>query len=516
MTLRSCLTGIAAFMLCWSWQLRSSSGCPFCLAPPETLSEIFAGADVVLVGEMLRMNLFDQQIKADISATTEFRIRAVFKAPGTDHDALSAIRRTWEFPEVHSQDALLHNVSPGAENPQSSLTADSGRSANSTESSVFEDSSIPDSIRPGRMVTVPGYTESAPGELFLLVGRYVATPDSNGSSTFEITSAGDTAEKEADSVTTANLEADAQESIRVPFGQNLIQASFVVPELLEWDAPEPLTMERMHYLFEAPAPELPQQLRLPYYLAHLESTDTVIAVDAWAEFAGAKYEEVAAVRSSMSRDRLRSWIADPNANPERLGLYGMMLGLCGNASDAEFLREQIGTPNSGKSFRYGVEGLMGGYLLLTGDAGVAFLEDTRLRRPGVASEELFAVVQSLQFIWSYENLLISRPRLRAALHLLLDNEDMREVIIADLARWKDWPTAYRLQETFQTAGQDDDRSRKAIVRFMIALIRDADRDTGLEKPAPELVDSTRQFLAVVEMKYPQLLQTAWREFGPPQ
>lgn len=471
---------------------------------------------MVLVGEMIRMNLFDQQIKADISATTEFQIRAVFKAPGTDHDAFSAIRRTWEFPEDHSQDALLHNESPGAESAQSSPTAGSGRSAVFSEPAVLKDTSIPDNIRPGRTVTVPGYTESSPGELFLLVGRFVATPDSKDSSTFEVTSADGSAVPEADSVTTANLEAESLELLRAPSGQNLIQASFVVPELLDWDAPEPLTMERMHYIFEAPAPELPQQLRLPYYLAHLESTDTTIAVDAWAEFARANYEEVVAVRSDMSRDKLRSWIADPNANPERLALYGMMLGLCGNASDAAFLREQIGTPDSEKSFRYGVEGLMGGYLLLTGDAGVAFLEESRLRPAGVSSEELFAVVQSLQFIWSYENLLISRTRLRAALHLLLDNEDMREVIIADLARWKDWPTAYRLQETFQSAGQDDDRSRKAIVRFMIALIRDADRDTGVDRPAPELVDSTRQFLAVVEMKYPQLLQTAWREFGPPQ
>ncbi len=101
-------------------------------------------------------------------------------------------------------------------------------------------------------------------------------------------------------------------------------------------------------------------------------------------------------------------------SPERLGLYGMMLGLCGQPEDAEFLREQIGDPKPAKEFRFGTEGIMGGYLLLAGEDGLSYLEETRLKPTGVDYTEHFAVMQAVQFIWSYESDVISKPGSRKA------------------------------------------------------------------------------------------------------
>ncbi|MFN8710414.1 MAG: hypothetical protein ACK50J_27390, partial [Planctomyces sp.] len=150
--------------------------------------------------------------------------------------------------------------------------------------------------------------------------------------------------------------------------------SLVVPELLEWDSPTPVTPERLEYILGAPAASVPKSLRLPYYINWLESPDEQIAADAWAEFAGAPYEDVISVTRLYPREKLRQWVANPETNPERLGLFGMMLGLCGESDDAALMQKLIGEPRSSKDFRYGIEGVMGGYLLLTGESGLRYLE----------------------------------------------------------------------------------------------------------------------------------------------
>ena len=59
---------------------RMATGCPFCLAPPQTWAEILAGADVVIVGEMIQRQTFE----AEHRAQSEFLIRDV-RLPGWMH-----------------------------------------------------------------------------------------------------------------------------------------------------------------------------------------------------------------------------------------------------------------------------------------------------------------------------------------------------------------------------------------------------------------------------------------------
>jgi hypothetical protein len=482
----------AGLVVCGLLQATWVDACPFCLTPPETWSEILAGADVFLTAEMMKMNLYEKQIRVDVRASTEFRILETFKTPGTagtvvvpvrgGQNALreqgvsraGAIQKPGEKPEFHSRPAQ----------PK-----------------------LPFLLQSGRVLTVPGYTEAEAGEKFLLVGRMTLLNSEPPGGTYEV------AENESSGVVRAAVVNEDDESADARSRDRVKTVAFVIPQLLEWDSPVNATPERLDYILQAPAAELPDNQRLSYYISFLESPDSLLAIDAWSEFAGARYEDVVAVSQNFPREKLRDWVADPNANPERLGLYGMMLGLCGDTDDAKFLEEQISQPRTG-DFRYGIDGVMGGYLRLTGESGLRFLEETRLSRADVSSEELMAVVTAIQYMWSCESSRIDKQRLRSSLHLLLENPELRELVITDLARWKDWPTAVRLVEMF--AEIDDDRSQKAIVQFTIALLRDSEKNTGPDAPSAELVSASRNFLAMVQMNHPRLLREAYREFGPPQ
>lgn len=260
---------------------------------------------------------------------------------------------------------------------------------------------------------------------------------------------------------------------------------------LEWDYIEKVTPDSYRYITETPAPETAATDKLTYFLPFLEHSDPLIAADAWGEFANSAYENIVAIRTQLPREKLRVWIAKEDTSPERLGLYGMMLGLCGDKSDAEFLRKQIGQGNSDE-IRFGIEGLMGGLLLLTGEEGLEFLEKTRLRNSNTSALESLATVHALQFIWTYESNLIPKNKLRTALHPMLNNDSVREIVIRDLARWNDWSLVNQLERLYQTNQQDDPGSTRAIVGYLITCQKSTAASAEQIDQAKEVLDRIRK------------------------
>ena len=275
---------------------------------------------------------------------------------------------------------------------------------------------------------------------------------------------------------------------------------------LMWDFAEQGTQSAFDYFTKAPAPDQKTSERLKYFLPFLEHSDPLVATDAWSEFANAEYTDIVSIRDAFSRPNLRKWIADSDVGPERLGLYGMMLGLCGTDRDADFLRQQIGLPTGG-DIRFGTEGLMGGLLLLDGDDGLKFLEDSRLKNGNASAFECFGVIQALQFAWTYEPDRFEKDRLRRALHPLLHRMEVREIVIRDLARWEDWEAVTLMPDVYAASKADDARTVQAIVGFLI-LCRQAGTDgDGNVAAATALLDTIRKENA-------RMVRIAEQELGP--
>jgi len=437
---RVVLASAIAFLL-----LLAANGlraCPFCLSPPMTLVEEIATSDLVIIVELLKFDIIHVG-KADAPIST-VRIREFLQ--GTE------------------------------------LTAKCDR------------------LKIGQAFTVRQEIAGAPGDLFLLFGSLASSSPAAESTFATDTDVSQPISPNSGAIALARLETadDAPKQVQ--------RTSLLIPELISWNSSTPVSREAIRYIKNAPAQGVPQAQRLPYYLSFLENPDPLLSIDAWAEFANSTYDDVKAIRTRLPQQKLREWIADPMMSPERLGLYGMMLGLCGNADDAAFLEAQIGViPPTGKDenqfFRYGTDGLMGGYLLLTGVDGLKFLEQTRLK-PDVPVESVHAAMQAIQFVWSYENDLIPQSRLKSSMRRLLSNNAFRSIAIINLTRWKDWECWPQLEQLFDDKRLADRATQRTIVQFA----EECRKATNADGNPLENAIAASNFLTRAEAEHPELFR----------
>lgn len=298
---------------------------------------------------------------------------------------------------------------------------------------------------------------------------------------------------------------------------------------LEWDPPTPMSKTVYQYVIGAPKPDLPWAKRLPYFVEYLEFPDQTIASDAYGEFANAPYDEIAKLSEIYPAERLRRWITSDETTPTRLGLYGLLLGLCGDAPDARAMEEIVFEPTT--EFRLGIEGVMSGYLLLTGERGLKRIEDAKFLAEHLTDEngrtmrddegdplpvpfsETYAAMQALRFLWQYTDA-IPRDRLKQSMRLLVDRPNLADLVIADLARWKDWSVIGRLVKLYGTEGYEVGAVKRAIIRYLTAATRDVPKEPDaklgphialakaglaeLRKRDPETVEETEKFLRLLE------------------
>ena len=88
-------------------------------------------------------------------------------------------------------------------------------------------------------------------------------------------------------------------------------------------------------------------------------------------------------------------------------------------------------------FRFGAEGLLGGYLLLTGESGLSQVEQDFLGSSGRDTMRL-ALAQSLDFFRVYEPHVISAEQCSRCMRRLAAGRVLRFTAITSLARWGDW------------------------------------------------------------------------------
>jgi hypothetical protein len=238
---------------------------------------------------------------------------------------------------------------------------------------------------------------------------------------------------------------------------------------IEWGSPTEITEPAFAYVAQAPAPEVATVKRLKYFMRFLEFPDQFVANDAFSEFANAPYKDIASVASLLPREKIRGWLTRPETPQTRLGLYGMLLGLCGNDSDAKLLAEKI-APNS-DDFRIGLDGMISGYLLLTGTSGLDNIDDWKFKIHNgkkSAFSETYAAMMGLRFMWQYAGGKIPNERLQASMRILLEQPELADLVIADLARWRDWSVQDRLMSLYGKGDYNIPSIKRSIIRYMLA------------------------------------------------
>ncbi len=240
--------------------------------------------------------------------------------------------------------------------------------------------------------------------------------------------------------------------------------------VLAWNAPLETTEAGFNYVAQAPALEQRTTERLKYFLRFLEFPDRMVADDAFAEFANAPYKDITPLAGILPREKVRAWALSAETQPNRLGLYGLFLGLCGNEDDVKVMAEKIGQQTD--EFRLGMDGLMSGYLLLTGRDGLPLLEETKLKNAASSFSETYSAMQAIRFMWTYAPGRIEQERLCAAMRHVLDRPELADQVIPDLARWQDWSVQDRLMSLYGAEGYDFAPVKNAVIRYMLASTRE--------------------------------------------
>ncbi|WP_417392914.1 hypothetical protein [Gimesia sp.] len=277
---------------------------------------------------------------------------------------------------------------------------------------------------------------------------------------------------------------------------------------VDWGDPIEVTETSFHYISQAPAPEVKTSKRLTYFLKFLEYPDQMISNDAYAEFANAPYEDITPLSKEMPREKIRKWLIDPDTPVTRIGLYGLLLGLCGTGEDVSFMEKKINEPT--KEFRLGIDGVISGYLLLTGADGLDKIDETKFVPKDVAFSETYAAMQALRFMWTYGDGRIDKERLRKSMRLLLDRPELTDLVVADLARWDDWSVIDRLMEMYGTGDYDIPSIKRAIVRYLLVASKGKNKkgvgpDQATTEKAKKLLDQLRK-------EDPKTVQSAERFF----
>lgn len=278
-------------------------------------------------------------------------------------------------------------------------------------------------------------------------------------------------------------------------------------DAIDWSSPLEVSETSFNYIKQAPGKEVPTSKRLSYYLKFLEYPDPLISNDAYSEFAGAPYQDIAPLADQFSREKLREWLKNPQTVATRLGFYGLMLGLCGGTDDAEFLKEEI--LKDVKDYRLGVDGMMAGYLLITGPDGVTVLEDAKLKNTAVTFAETYAAMQALRFIWTYAPEKVGKVRLREAMRTLLDRPELADLVITDLARWGDWEVMDRLLEMYGAPSFDNNQTKRAIVRYLLSMSK---LKPGDDPAIAENVQKAKAHLEALRAKDPETVKQAEKFF----
>ncbi len=295
-------------------------------------------------------------------------------------------------------------------------------------------------------------------------------------------------------------------------GDVFLMSGSLLEDAVKWDRSIPLSAEGLKYVRNLPASTAPVAERLRYVLCFLESADDTVATDAFTVLAAARYEDMAALRSELPKEKLRRWVFGGDRIKGQLSVYGMLLGLCGDASDSRRLEAIILNTRGPDDFRLGISGVMGGYLLLAKTEGLEVLERSFLTSAEASSSDRAAAMKALRFVGAYAEECVGKDRLAGSVRRSLATAKQPENAIADLARWQDWSATDRLLQWYDAPQKPDRHVRKAIIYFMMAAAQ-ADRE-GLSDRELKSLDAAAKFVETLQKKEPALYKQAARGFIP--
>ncbi|MEX0716328.1 MAG: hypothetical protein WD066_07075 [Planctomycetaceae bacterium] len=290
---------------------------------------------------------------------------------------------------------------------------------------------------------------------------------------------------------------------------------------LEWSMWHAVSNTIVEYIEKLPGLDMPRLERLKHFAPFVGSNDLMIDADALVELYSADWADLVAISGSLPRARLRELIERDERRADVGdfigGIYGPLLAACGRSEDAEFLKARtFGDPGSPGSADFG---LTLGYLLLSGEEGLALIEEAKVkpryvdvvlpdgtirRQNAVPFRDSYPAMRVIRCLRDHGNGKITEERLRRSMRLFLEHPQLTAAAIHTLSSWKDWSIQERLIALHidESAPMD---VKKAVIAYFVKCIADAPPGAGA---LPEHVVRARTHLETLRKRDPEGVATA--------
>ncbi|MCO8123612.1 hypothetical protein NHH03_17840 [Stieleria sp. TO1_6] len=271
--------------------------------------------------------------------------------------------------------------------------------------------------------------------------------------------------------------------------------SGVDPPNIQWST-MPVTPRAEEYIIKASKIDNDDPIALlRFYRDYLEDEEPFLLRDAYDEFASTPYEVIRKIGPEMDHDQLIEWVKVPEIGADRKRLYFTMLGVCGSKADLPMLETMLRNP--AKSVTGGLDALIACYLTLAGEEGLPLIDELFIASNKTPFPQSYAAIMAIRFHGT-EGDVIPRSALVESLHKVLDRSELADMVIPDLAKWKDWSQIDRLKRLFKDAEKDKNWLRVPVINYMRAcpLPEAEEAIAELEKIDPDAVRRAKTFFPV--------------------
>ncbi len=208
----------------------------------------------------------------------------------------------------------------------------------------------------------------------------------------------------------------------------------------------------------------PLAKRLRFYFDYLDSSDPEVSNDALKEFGNADYKDFRPIAKGLPAARVLKWLKDPDTPSFRFGLYASMLGHCGKPKDADVLKALLDDPD--RRAGSGIDGILAAYTMLKPKEGWKYLQDA-LKNSKEEFMFRYAALRAVRFLHEYREDVVKKADLESAVCVLLEHEDIADLAIEDLRKWKCWDKADQVLAVRKTDAYKLPIVKRAILRYCL-------------------------------------------------
>ncbi len=199
---------------------------------------------------------------------------------------------------------------------------------------------------------------------------------------------------------------------------------------------------------------------LAFFFKHLADADPQVASDALAEFQTAEDADIVKAAPRLDVVRLRAWLLDPKVGQVQRNLYAVLLGTCGKKADLDLVRAlRVRHPES--------DALHAAHVLLSPREGMAALRAASLEQKADFHHR-FAALRAVRFLFDTRKGVVPEKDLVAAVCLHLKQDDVCDLALEELRRWKRWEVAGEVLATSRRPSLADNKVwNRALLRYCI-------------------------------------------------